>query len=449
MAAAPRTLASLAYALGAAADRDGALLAFAESVADLDRGAQVALFRYDPRREALVDRVSASDGHVERVEAETRLEHLPGASQASLHAGARWADLADRSPEFARLFGFPTPLDGTLALRGVRAEGQLVAVLAVREPRRIFGARLLDRVEPAAALLDLALARFWEREARGEAVETLETVTRRVHGDYVRKLAALEAQLAAARATPTLAAAGVGALAPAPAPAARDAVEAERRAAQQAEAVRRAERRAELVDQQLATSAQQVEQAQAELHRRGEALRQTERTLYLLDRVLALDAVAHDDPRQLVDELLALVGDDMQAQRCSLMLRAPEPEHLYLAAARGVAPHVIEGSRIRVGDGVAGRVAASREPVLVRDVRDAGSHPLLSDQYFTAGSFISFPLVYHGELVGVVNLTNRSTRGPYAPADVERVRLLAMVISLVATHARLPERLVTMFPAPA
>jgi signal transduction protein with GAF and PtsI domain len=114
-----------------------------------------------------------------------------------------------------------------------------------------------------------------------------------------------------------------------------------------------------------------------------------------------------------------------------------------------VAPHVIEGSRIRVGDGVAGRVAASREPVLVRDVRDAGSHPLLSDQYFTAGSFISFPLVYHGELVGVVNLTNRSTRGPYAPADVERVRLLAMVISLVATHARLPERLVTMFSAPA
>jgi signal transduction protein with GAF and PtsI domain len=213
--------------------------------------------------------------------------------------------------------------------------------------------------------------------------------------------------------------------------------------------VRRAERRAELVDQQLATSAQQVEQAQAELHRRGEALRQTERTLYLLDRVLALDAVAHDDPRQLVDELLALVGDDMQAQRCSLMLRAPEPEHLYLAAARGVAPHVIEGSRIRVGDGVAGRVAASREPVLVRDVRDAGSHPLLSDQYFTAGSFISFPLVYHGELVGVVNLTNRATRGAYVDADVERVRLLGMVIALVATHARLPERLVTLLPAAA
>lgn len=447
MPPAPRTLASLAYALGAAADREAALLAFTESVAELDRGAQVALFRYDPRREALADRLAAVDGRVERAEMETRLEHLPGAARASLLAGARFADLAERSAEFARLFGFATPLDGTLALRGVRAEGQLVAVLAVREPRRIFGARLLDRVEPAAALLDLALARFWEREARGEAVDTLETVTRRVHGEYVRKLAALEAQLAAARATPAFGAVALDALPPVAPPAARDAVEAERRAAQQLEAVRRAERRAGVLEQQLGASAQQLEQAQAELHRRGESLRQTERTLYLLDRVLALDAAAHDDPRELVDELLALVGDDMEAQRCSLMLRAPEPGHLYLAAARGVAPHVVEGARVRVGEGVAGRVAASREPLLVRDVHDAGAHPLLSDQYFTAGSFISFPLVYHGELVGVVNLTNRTTRGAYVEADVERVRLLGMVISIVATHARLPERLVTLLGA--
>lgn len=478
----PRTLATLAHALGAAADREGALLAFADAVAELDRSAQAALFRYDPRREALVERLAAADGRVERVETETRLEHLPGATRASLAMGGRFADLADRSSEFARLLGFATPFDGTLALRGVRAEGQLVAVLALREPRRIFGARVLDRAEPAAALLDLALARFWEREARGEAVDTLETVTRRVHGEYVRKLALLEAQLAAARGTPALgvpavgmptldgealgadvlgrgavstdapgastpgaSTSGSGAAGP---PAARDAVGAERRAAQQTEAVRRAERRAELLEQQLGTSAQQLAQAQGELHRRGETLRQTERTLYLLDRVLALDATAHD-PRQLVDGLLALVGDDMEAQRCSLMLRAPEPGQLYLAVARGVAPHVVEGARVRVGEGVAGRVAQSREPVLVRDVRDAGAHPLLSDQFFTAGSFISFPLIYHDELVGVVNLTNRATRDAYVDADVERVRLLAMVIALVATHARLPERLATLLPAAA
>ena len=49
--------------------------------------------------------------------------------------------------------------------------------------------------------------------------------------------------------------------------------------------------------------------------------------------------------------------------------------------------------------------------------------------------------MYHGELVGVVNLTNRAQHGVFIDEDVERVRLLALVIALVATHARLPERL--------
>ncbi|GJG88578.1 hypothetical protein tb265_37590 [Gemmatimonadetes bacterium T265] len=433
MPAPARTLASLAHALGAAADADAALLAFGESVAELDRGAQPALYTYDGRRQLLVSRRTVADGRVTATESDVSLEHLPAAVRQQLALGGRFVDLAERSAEFARLFGMATPLDGSLALRGIRVEGQLIAVLALREPRRIFGARVVERAEPAAALFDLALARFAERDARTEAVETLETVTRRVHGEYVRKLNGLEAELAAARS----ARADVS---PPPSAPSTERLVAERASAQTAEQVRRAERRAEVLEQQLAAGGGQLAQAQLESHRRGEALRQTERTLYLLDRVLALDAVS-TDPQELADGLLALVGDDTQAQRCSLMLRAPEPGWLYLAAARGVAPHVIDGVRIRIGEGVAGRVADVREPLLVRDVRDASAHPLLHDQYFTTGSFISFPLVYHDDLVGVVNLTNRASASAYGPDDVERVRLLALVIALVATHARLPERL--------
>ena len=67
---------------------------------------------------------------------------------------------------------------------------------------------------------------------------------------------------------------------------------------------------------------------------------------------------------------------------------------------------------------------------------------MLRDQYFTTGSFISFPLVYHGDLVGVLNLANRAQHGVFHEDDVDRVRLLGLVIALIASHARLPERLV-------
>jgi len=430
---APRSLASLAHALGATSDLDGALVALAECVVEMDRGASMALLRYDGRQEMLRERLTPIMGRVERTAIETTFDHLPAPVRLKVAAGGQFVDLAERSSEYARLFGFTHALDGgVLALRGLRVEGYLGAVLALYEPRKIFGTRTIERLAPALALFDLAFSRLSEREAREEAVRTLEDVTQRVHGEYVRKLRALESELREARNTTPQ---GVPVLS------AAEAVALQAESARADEEVRRAHRKADLTEQQLMAAVGQLEQSHVELHRRSEALRQRTRTLYLLDRVLTLDA-STSDPRELVDGLLALVGDDMQAQRCSLMLVAPEPEHMYLAAGRGLAPHVTLGMRTRIGEGVSGRVAAAREPLLVQDVSQADRHPLLRDQYFTTGSFISFPLVSHGQLVGVVNLTNRAKLGVYSEEDVERVRLLALVISLIASNARLADRLV-------
>ncbi len=114
---------------------------------------------------------------------------------------------------------------------------------------------------------------------------------------------------------------------------------------------------------------------------------------------------------------------------------------LFLAASRGLAPFIQIGKVIRLGEGIAGRVAERREPYLVIDVEEASAELLLKDEYFTSGSFISFPLVLGDELIGVVNLTNRAQRGLFVEDDVERVRLLSLVVALVASQAQLPERL--------
>jgi hypothetical protein len=428
----PRTLASLAHALGAASDLDVALVALGEALAEVDRSAHLALFLYDARRQLLRDRLSPNGGRIARERVDTTLDHLPARARSQVMAGGQFADLGDESDEYARLLTLDTLAEaGLLALRGIPTDGHLSAVVALYEPRRFFGTRVMERFAPYVALFELAYARFAEREARNEAVRTLEDVTQRVHGEYVKRLAALEQELAVARNTPTSGAASVSA---------ERLLALETETARAKEEARRATRRAEAVEAQVTAAVSQLEQAHVELHRRSEALRQKTRTLYLIDRVLSLDATTAD-PRQLADGLLALVGDDMQAQRCSLVLRVPGTREMYIAAAKGLAPDVTEGKRIRIGEGVAGKVAASRQPLLVTDVTQARGHPLLADGYFTTGSFISFPLVYHDELVGVVNLTNRAQRGVFVEEDVERVRLLALVISLIASHAALPERL--------
>jgi hypothetical protein len=381
----------------------------------------------------LRERLTPQGGRVVKAPVETTFDRLPAQIRTQVAAGGQFVDLGDRSAEYARMFSFPAfPDGGILSLRGVHVDGCLAAVVALYEQKKMFGTRSIERFAPFVALFELGYARLAEREARDEAVRTLEDVTQRVHGEYVRRLAELEHELIRAKDE---------ARAPTTDEVSARIVALERDVAKANEQARKAKRHSDEIEGHVTAAVSQLEQAHVELHRRSESLRQRTRTLYLIERVLKLDATVAD-PRQLVDGLLALVGDDMQAQRCSLMLVAPEPGYMFLAASRGLAPFIAEGSRIRIGQGVAGRVAQAREPLLVQDVRQATTHPLLLDQHFTTGSFISFPLLYQGDLVGVVNLTNRAQYGVFVDDDLERVQVLALVIALVATNASLATRLV-------
>jgi putative methionine-R-sulfoxide reductase with GAF domain len=372
--------------------------------------------------------MAVDNGRIVRVPLEASIEQLPPSVLRGVLEGGAFTEVVEEQAAYARLLRLEAPEPGaSLLLRGIRADRQLVAVVAAIEPKRVFGTRVVERLAPLVALFELALVRFVEREARQEAVTTLEAVTQRVHGEYQQRLGELQGELAAA--TGEMEAHGAAAQ-----------VAREREEAKKAEETRRTMRRLAAVEDQLTASIGQLEKAHVELHRRSEALRQRTRTLYLLDKVLSL-AAASSDPRALVDGLLMLLGDDMQAFRCSIFLRVPGADRLYLAAFRGLAPHVQLGHEVQLGEGIAGKVAQRREPLLVLDVNDVSAQPLLRDEYLTSGSFISFPLVLHDEVVGVVNLTNRAQRGLFVEEDVERVRLLGLVVSLIAAEAQLPVRL--------
>jgi hypothetical protein len=431
-----RTLASLAHALAVAPSVEEALRALAETLAESDRASQLALVTIDERRSMLHKRLLAKTTGIEPKVIDTKLDHLPRREQTEIAAGGQFADFGDGSDDYAKMLGFP-PLGepGLLAVRGIRFDGVLCGLLALYEPKKLFGVRASDRLAPATVLFELAFLRVQEHEARTEAVKTLEDVTSRVHEEYHRKLADLEHQLRAAAALPMDAADKVRIL------------ELERELTRAFEEARRSNKRAEAVEATVSSAVAELEKAHIELHRRSEQLRAKTRTLYLIDRLLTLDA-GTDDPRQLADSLVGLIADAMQAERCSLMLRAPGgprggggPDALYIAAARGLAPGIHEGMRVSMTQGVAGHVATTRQVVLVQDVEHAGDHALLQDDYFTSGSFISFPLVYRGELMGVVNLANRAQRAAFVEDDVDRVRLLGQVIALVTSNGNLAERL--------
>ncbi|HET9799910.1 MAG TPA: hypothetical protein VFP90_18070, partial [Gemmatimonadaceae bacterium] len=259
----PRTLATLAHALSVSPDVEAALLALGDALAEIDRFAQIALVRYDARREMLVDRLMASGDSVERARLDTTFDHLPTRERIAIASGSSFVDFGEHSDEFAPLFALRRFSDvGWLAVRGVRFDGQLSGIIVLYETRKFFGTRTSERLAPAVALFELAYLRYLEREAREEAVRTLEDVTQRVHAEYERKLGVLEQQLLKASG-PQTAHADPERL-----------VALERESAHALEQARQAGRRAAAVEAQVGAAVEQLEKAHVELHRRSESLRQ-------------------------------------------------------------------------------------------------------------------------------------------------------------------------------
>ena len=180
----PRTLASLAHALTVAADVEAALSALGEALVEIDRFAQLALVRYDHRRSMLRERLVPRGAGVDVAALETTIDHLPNRERVTVIAGGQFVEFADSADEFARLFGLPGfDEPGWLSARGIRFEGELSAILVLYETRKIFGTRTSERFGPTVALFELAVVRFLEHDARSVAVETLEGVTQREHGE--------------------------------------------------------------------------------------------------------------------------------------------------------------------------------------------------------------------------------------------------------------------------
>jgi len=259
--------------------------------------ATIALYEFDQHRAVLARRIVVGDG-VAKIDAlEVSLDYLPAPARRSLQESRQFVELGVQSEDYMKLLQFPLPADGgAFLLRGFTMDGELVAILALHEPKRVFGTRLSERLSPAVDLFALSVERLTERDARREATAQLEQLTRRLHEEHQRAVGDLELRLQHARAAMP----GGGKEA--------DARIADlQRAAETARLEARATaQRLSAVEEQVASAAGRLEKAHRELHEQSEAIRQQRNLLYRIERMLRDGAGA--DSEKLIQDLLAVVS---------------------------------------------------------------------------------------------------------------------------------------------
>jgi putative methionine-R-sulfoxide reductase with GAF domain len=129
------------------------------------------------------------------------------------------------------------------------------------------------------------------------------------------------------------------------------------------------------------------------------------------------------DASDLLDELLERVRDLIGADTAVILLLDPHSRQLVATAAKGLEEEVRQGVRIPVGQGFAGRVAATRRPVVLADVSPGDVvNPILLEKGIR--SLLGVPILAAGEVIGVLHVGTLSPH-EFVEDDVELLELAA------------------------
>jgi phosphotransferase system enzyme I (PtsP) len=144
--------------------------------------------------------------------------------------------------------------------------------------------------------------------------------------------------------------------------------------------------------------------------------------------------------------IVRIIAADMVAEVCSCyIMRAGEVLELF--ATEGLRPEAVHRTRLRVGEGLVGVIAATARPLALAD---AQSHPDFAYRPETGEeiyhSLMGVPILRSGRVLGVLVVQNR-TRRHYDEDEIEALQTIAMVLAELVASGELVNPLERQQPA--
>lgn len=143
-----------------------------------------------------------------------------------------------------------------------------------------------------------------------------------------------------------------------------------------------------------------------------------------------------------LDFLLQKIGTAAEqltgSEASSIMLVTDDKKHLFFRIASGEKAKALRTMTLPIGQGIAGHVAQSLQPEVVNDTR---KDPRFAGKFDKASGFITrsllcVPMVFRGELVGVVEVLNKA-EGEYTPGHIGLLTSLASLASVAITNTKI------------
>ncbi len=144
------------------------------------------------------------------------------------------------------------------------------------------------------------------------------------------------------------------------------------------------------------------------------------------------DTLAEDSAGQTrLDRITHLIADSMGTEVCSIYLFR-DSDTLELCATEGLNPDAVHQTRMRIGEGLVGRVAKTARPVNTPDApaeRGFRYMPETGEEAYS--SFLGIPIQRLGETLGVLVVQSKDAR-LYSEDELYALEVVAMVLAEMA-----------------
>ncbi|MEA5113295.1 MAG: diguanylate cyclase [Geobacteraceae bacterium] len=162
----------------------------------------------------------------------------------------------------------------------------------------------------------------------------------------------------------------------------------------------------------------------------------------LADRLLSLkNSFLKTETRdELYRVILETVSELVSASRGSIMLVDNNGKSLRIKSAKGMKTELAKIVAVRIGDGIAGKVAESGTPILVNDLESDNRISMSRRPRFKTNSLICIPLKHRDNVIGVLNLSDKENLESFTESDMNLALSFVNLAALMIEHSLAVER---------
>jgi transcriptional regulator with GAF, ATPase, and Fis domain len=145
------------------------------------------------------------------------------------------------------------------------------------------------------------------------------------------------------------------------------------------------------------------------------------------------------DLNHLLTYLMTCATKVMKAKDSSLMLLDERTNELVFKVALGEKSDQMQEFRLRMGQGIAGQVALSGQPIVVSDTKNDNRFDKSIDMAtgFETKSIMCVPIKLREKVIGVIEVLNAGYSGPLTEEDLETFSAFANTAAVALQNARL------------